>query len=733
MATAVVPVVALRVQDLNPSLNYTHVVDERGIQALGEFLDDVDEVGFDTETNITKTFYDRRIRTIQLGNKNEQFIVDLLALVGWSQDALIDAQGDFGCRVKNYPLLSLLLDILRPSLESARTVKVGHNIGFDYEVCKWNLGLRPWHLHDTQLIEQVIYAGAVRFDAKGYWALDDLIKRYLNIHIDKSQQKSFDLETPLTRDQLDYAAIDTRLPLALRALQKQVLKKFGLERTAQIENDAIPAFADMHLNGLKIDHDEWMKLVNETKEQHQQNLDNLDKCFTNIVGVKGIPAHDLVALEKKWRDEDDKVVRALNKKTFEAARRAVRAAEAEMPKCEGQAAINYGSPSQVLAALRKDGFTAKKLPTTNDRHLDKLAGNPTIDALRAFRETEKILKTYGEEFLEKYVDPRTGRIHSRFRQLGAETGRTSSTNPNVQNILNGANWRGCFVSRPGYKMLTIDYNGCELRIMCELSKEPVWLDAFLNNWDVHSVCAEFLFREVWTNAASEGCAYVAKHDKCSCKGHKDLRNKIKAINFGLAYGMEARKLSEGLHIFLEEAEELLEKYRAVFHVLIAYLKTSGLFATQKYESRTIGGRRRIYNKPTWAQAQSLCMADYKPDSGKPVPGSKEIGRKYYSMMGGIEREGKNTPIQGTNADMAKLALGCGFDPDGKPYAWHLIEPEYNAKLVNMVHDELLVEAPDDVAQACYDAVADAMTRAGAEFVKSIPMTTDGHIADRWTK
>jgi DNA polymerase I len=152
-----------------------------------------------------------------------------------------------------------------------------------------------------------------------------------------------------------------------------------------------------------------------------------------------------------------------------------------------------------------------------------------IDTIRLYRETKKVLTTYGEGFIRDYIDPDTGLIHASIIQLAAETGRTSSRNPNIQNIPRGSDWRACFVARPGYKLITMDYNGCELRILAEYSREKVFIDAFLQGWDVHSVGAEIIFGDEWKNAAEEGCAYYTKHEKCGCKLHKELRDKIKAI------------------------------------------------------------------------------------------------------------------------------------------------------------------------------------------------------------
>jgi DNA polymerase I-like protein with 3'-5' exonuclease and polymerase domains len=116
-------------------------------------------------------------------------------------------------------------------------------------------------------------------------------------------------------------------------------------------------------------------------------------------------------------------------------------------------------------------------------------------------------------------------------QIGAATGRTSSSAPNLQNIPHGSEYRLCFKSRPGYKLVTVDMSGAELRIMAELSGEPSWVDAFNNGWDVHSIGAEMMYGERWKQAALESCKFVSGRQKCKCPGHELLRNSVKAINF----------------------------------------------------------------------------------------------------------------------------------------------------------------------------------------------------------
>lgn len=748
----------LVLSELNPPLNVHYISDATGLEKVRDFFKRVSVFTIDTETNVTKTFIPRRLRTIQVGDRNEQYVIDLLPFAQRAEVTLTDSMGHYTAHNCYKPII----DTLVPVLESKDWLKVGHNLQFDYEVLKWCLGIEMWNLYDTMWAEKVLYAGLVSFDIKGFWALDDLVARYAGLLIDKSSQTSFDLESPLTQTQIDYCALDCRFPVAIKGAQRDKITKANLWKTCQIEFDAIPAFGDMKLNGITLDKLRWMAEVNKVKEDHFRNVIKLDHFFLPLVGKKGVPEFDLLALENIWRETTDKELRAEARKKFMECRKHLRKCQDNMDSYEGEAAINYGSNPQLLAALRKHGFNAKILPNTNDRNLKICSENPTydmktvkkkdpeyvnigiIDTLRLYRETKKVLTTYGEGFIRDYVDPDTGLIHSSIIQLAAETGRTSSRNPNIQNIPRGSDWRSCFMARPGYKLITMDYNGCELRILAEYSREPAFVEAFLKGWDVHSVGAEIIFGDEWKNAAEPDCAYYTKdHQKCNCKLHKELRDKIKAINFGIAYGMEAKKLAEGVGCTEEEAQKLLDKYRKSFPVLIAYLEKSAEWATTKMESRTLAQRRRLFHKPTWADAVVVAKRRIAEKEKKSIfdanrleginPTPRQVSSAFKGMYSAIGREGKNTPIQGSNADMAKLACGCGFDKNGLPFMWHVLK-KYKALLVGFVHDEFLVEVPEGPdEQPCFNAVGDSMQRGGAELVTVVQMTWEGHLGERWKK
>ncbi len=719
----------LDIAALKPPLNVTLISTIEQLQLVKDYLDKVEIFAIDLETNVVDTIWQRKIRTIQVGDKNEQFVIDLLSFAG-STEALI-SQGGF----QTPEWAKEIYNILTPHLDSNTRLKIGVNLAFEYMCLRWCLGIYSWHFYDCMMAEKCLYAGEVNFFTEGFYSMDGMVQRRCNLKVDKQYQTSFNLTDPLSQDQINYAALDCRLPYAIKASQAGDIAKAKLTQAVLIENDAIPAFADMHLNGIFISKERWMKIVNETKAKHAANIKVLDKFFLPVVGGNAKPKVDLEGFEKLWREESDKGKRAEHRATFYKHRKKMADWEKSFESWEGQAAINYGSNPQLLDALRKMGFGVKKLKNTSDPVLKKLeAANPVIKALTNYRETGKILSTYGEGFIEKHVTEFC-RVHSKINQYGAETGRTTSSNPNVQNIPKGSDWRACFVAPAGRKIITVDYNGCELRILAELSGEVVWIEAFNNGWDVHSVGAEILFGAAWSDAASAQCAYYKDggHQKCDkkvCPVHAKLRDQIKAINFGIAYGMEAQRLADGLGIDKEAAQKLLDKYRLAFKMVTAYLKISGETAKMTLACRTMAGRRRLFKKPTWELAREKAVEKAKKEEREYR--ETDVSKLYYAMFGSIEREGKNTPIQGTNADIIKWAMGCGTFSDGTKGLWHQLRL-YSAMLVNMVHDELVLESEESCAEEVYEVTGKCMKAAGADFVKSVVMEYEGHIADEWSK
>ena len=527
------------------------------------------------------------------------------------------------------------LEPLRPVLESLKP-KVLHNAKFDYKMLKSLAGIRMENVVDTMLIEQTILNGK---KADGGYSLAAAYQRYFDKEISKEAQSSFINHTgDFSKEQIEYARLDVLYPLEMLYQQMPQVRRERLEHTVKLECLAVPAIADIELNGVAIDKERWLRISQQAQEEALRVRGDLDKQFEEYLSQN----------QQGQLFADPKAVQTLN----------------------------YDSDQQLKDALESLGI---KVENTDKWTLTRLE-HPVSDMILEYRQHQKVVSTYGETFLE-YIHPKTGRIHCDFRQMGAESGRLSCTKPNLQNIPSDSEFRSCFIAGEARKMITADYSGCELRILAEMSQDPEFLRAFKNNEDLHSLVATMMFDKP-----------VSKYE------NPELRQKAKAVNFGLAYGMSARGLANQIGCGDDEAEELLKKYFNAFPSIKSFLERSAAMAVSRGYSTTIGGRRRHFDVSN--------MEDRK-------------------KRGQVERQGKNSPIQGANADMIKLALyelRRGFH-----------ERRIDAQLVNTVHDEIVVECAEEIVEETQEMMERIMRAAGGYYVKSIPVDVESAVADCWSK
>tara|TARA_R110000824_G_scaffold197851_1_gene381575 strand:- start:2958 stop:3737 length:780 start_codon:yes stop_codon:yes gene_type:complete len=259
----------------------------------------------------------------------------------------------------------------------------------------------------------------------------------------------------------------------------------------------------------------------------------------------------------------------------------------------------------------------------------------------------------------------------------------------MQNIPARNEFRNCFTARDGYSIVSVDYSGQELAIIAYGSQDPVWIKCRENKEDLHSVCAELVFSKRW-------------HTEDRTK----LRTIIKTINFGLAYGMSKFKLSDTLNISIDEADKLIKKYFTAFPNIKAFLNKLGMYGVKYGHIRTFKPFRRIRWFPGWYEGIWNSQKDFK-------------------LKGAIERASKNTPIQGTGADMIKQAMVLIRE--------HIKMFKLPCYIVTQVHDEIGVEVRDDFAEDWAKLQCKLMKEAGATIIKGFDMTVDYTITKKWSK
>jgi DNA polymerase I len=339
----------------------------------------------------------------------------------------------------------------------------------------------------------------------------------------------------------------------------------------------------------------------------------------------------------------------------------------------GEPDLSLDNDADVKLALER--LCGRPLDDVGKHTLAALS-HPAGKALLVYREAAKIVSTYGEGFLAHVSDE--GRVRATFIPLGACTGRVASRDPNLQNLPSDAAFHRCVRPGPGRRVVTADYATCELRILAELAGDERFLEAFARGDDLHSVVAQSMFGEP-----------VSKTE------NPHLRKKAKAINFGLVYGMGASALGAQVGVSASEASELLERYFERFPKIRGYLEGSVDEALARGYAKTILGRRLRFDRDVLA--------------------SKDARQE-------LSRIAKNMPIQGTSADMTKLAMVRVHER---------LRGFRDAGLINTVHDELVAECREADAVEVARAVGEEMGAAHETLLKKVPPLVEVHVGEHW--
>jgi DNA polymerase-1 len=340
----------------------------------------------------------------------------------------------------------------------------------------------------------------------------------------------------------------------------------------------------------------------------------------------------------------------------------------------GEAEINLDSPSQVQGALHRMGIPVEGTRAFELQHFAR--EHEIVARLLEYRGVAKQLTSYGRAMLE-HIHPMTGRVHPSFIQIGAPSGRFACMDPSVQQIPNSPEYRDCVRAPEGRKLVIADYSQIELRILADWSQDTALLKAFQSGQDLHRVTASQMFNVPFEEVS------------------KKQRTAAKSLNFGLLYGMGAQGLANRIDSTPVEAEQLIRKYFAAYRGVERWLREMGEMAIRDRQSRTRSGRLVLYN----------------------------FDESDRGQVAGIVRLGKNVPVQGTSADITKIAM-TRLDEDLK---------DIDAKIVNSVHDELVVECDAEIAPDVAERVEHAMTSAGRVYIKSIPVVVETAVADSWIK
>lgn len=565
-------------------------------------LDSNSVLGTDVETTSLDPLTGE-LRLLQIGTSEETLVIDCFKI-----------------------RKEIVAKYVRPYLESLEIVKILHNAKFDVKWVKHHLGIDIERIFDSYLASLLIEAGLGK--PKGYHKLEQVVKRYLDKDMDKTEQMS-NWGGELSMRQIEYAAYDVSVLFPLREAMIPVLKEMGLIRVAKLEFEAVLPTAWLELCGFYLDIDQWMKVAE----------DNLAKSY--------------IIADEIYKDLEP----VLTQGTL-----------------FGEATINLDSHQQIQKYFRLLGVPMPD--STREFYLTPLQDEyQIVKKLLEYRGCKKAFTSFGEKY-KQYVHPRTGRIHADFMALRSETGRYGTAGPNLAQIPSDKYHRNCFRAEEGNSLICNDFSQEELRILADFSGDKKFIALFHSGADFHQATASEVFG-VPVEAVT-----------------KDQRTFAKRLNFGVVYGIGAAKFSMTAGIPLSEAETIIKAYFEKFKTVKRWLNYQKYQVLQTGYSRSGSGRMTKYE---WNEAT-----------------------QYKAQLNAC-----NMPMQATGADILKRALRIFYDTS--KHFHHRI------KLVNIVHDEIIVEAPDDIVQEVAEMLRDCMVTAGEEYIQAVPVRADISVMKVWNK
>lgn len=595
-------------------------------------------------------------------------------------------------------------------------IMVGMNLSFDYKLVVAWTGAKIGRCYDVMLAEQVLQGlGKSSGRARGIeFNLAAIASRY-GIPVSKAARETFirmnerpeEWNAPFTDELVRYMAQDVEVLEKIMARQEMHDQFGAVIDVIQLENRTMAPTASIEFNGIHVNRTSWMSVIREKEREAKELEAEAIDVFGEAIAV---------ARAKQFKRE----MRAYNQweKALAAKQEEIQAAWAAQgeergwgvyknerlkgwralnpnpgrPKNDCYEPINLGSPAQLLLA-----FGEMKIPltsTSKDAIADLPEGvYPQVDLLKKWREANMFPVKFGEKLLAA-IHPRTGRLYPNIQQIGADTGRMSVSNPPWQQVPSkteaGKRLRAAVVAEPGNVLLTSDYPNIELRILAELSRDATMLRLFAEGKDLHAETARMMFHL--------SADVDVKHTLVpgTNVAYRDL---AKTINFGLIYGMSAAKLARTLKITKVEAQELMERYFSIYPGVVRWLNRQKVWGVSQLYSKTILGRRRFYSLPH----------RYHED--------------YNKLRSYVERQACNSPIQGASADITKLALCLAYER----------LPEC-ARIVAVVHDEIVVECPEARATECSKILAQSMKESCTALLHEVFIPDfDVVISDHWSK
>lgn len=636
-----------------------------------ELLAPLSVVELDTET-MGLDPYTKELLTVQLGCAEFQVVIDCT---------------------------SVDIHLFKEYMENPQRMFLGWNIKFDLKFL-YHQRIVPLRVYDGYLAEKLLWLG---YPAGMHeMSLKAASINYLGVDMDKSVRGKI-IQTGLTEDVIVYAAGDVSYLGKIRDKQLIELEKKGLLKAIDFENEFVKCLAYIEYCGAKLDVDKW-------KIKMATDLNNLEKYEAEL---------------NEWVEESEYSSKYCSVNIqgdlfngFDTK-----------PRCH----INWTSPQQVIPLFEELGLNLKVLDKKTKHYKKSVdikvvepqaSKSPLIPIYIKYKKAAIIVNTFGQKFLN-LINPVTGRIHANFNQLGTDTGRLSSTEPNLQNLPHDAQTRACFVSDKGNRWISADYSGQESYLMASMANDEAMLDELINgSGDLHSLTAKMVFQQIPRDMPLKDIK----------KNFKDLRQEAKGYEFCFNYGGQDSTLIRNYGLDAKRAKEIYENYMSGFAGLKRYQDFRRVDVMRKgyiLLSKITGHKAYIYDYDElkmqmekqddpdfWAYYGEMRQENPECDT---VQGVSRLARRKAES----EKQSINYPIQATGALCFKLA-------SIKLFNWLLKNGLlFKVKYCIPVHDEINLEAPDEISEEVADILVECMVSAGKPFCTRAHLGADVEIGDHW--
>lgn len=593
---------------------------------------------------------------------------------------------------------------------------IGHNLKFDLQFL-YNYSIIPRKVYDTMIVEQLLYlgypSGMISFSLKG------VAERRLNIDIDKSTRGEI-IWRGLDTKVIEYAAGDVQFLGEIMNLQLKDCKEKQCVKGAKLECDFVPAIAYLEWCGIKLDEKKWKdKMLNDT-----QNLYTAENALNNFV-IKTPELEHFTYVERQGSLFDG----------FDLS-----------PKVN----INWSSSQQVIKVAKILGFntvtqdkkTGEDKDSVLEKHLSSQKGinDEFLNLYFKYQEYSKVVSSFGQGHLD-CINPKTGRIHTVYKQLGASSGRMSCGSnqpntdlakykkllpsrvkyPNMQQLPHDKLTRSCFVAEEGNLFCSCDYSAQEGRVQGDIYQDEAILKMYREGIDGHSMYAKIFFKEELKD--------IDVHDVKDLR--PDLRSKAKGPEFALAYGGGYTTIMQSLKCSEEEALQIVKNYEEGFKGTIEFAKKGSAFVRENgyiIICPQTGHRMYWWDHKDWIERQKTFTKEFWEDyrmnhKGTGSHVAKEVSM-HFKAASKYDRLARNSPAQGTSAIMTKDAVIQLFN-------W-IVDNNYFGiiKCCALVHDETCWEYPKTISEFS-NIIKTYMESSAKKYCKSIDIPAEASVGEYW--